>query len=205
MRLVFAAHGLPQQTTERVIMIQKLHQLVKSPLLSYSEKEHCKTLIGYQPLKSALNVCNVTLLGKGKEQALNSHERETLMHSYGICITQVIEYERFIMRRQVFHSTTYKRASKSDTTFVKTESGFYKRIERILFVKEVDMCVLFCRPLIIADTAAVPSHVKECFLSSDRDLELLLPGEVSDFCLYINFSHEKKTFICDLPNKIERG
>lgn len=129
-RLVFAAHGLPQQITERVIMIQKLHQLMKSPLLSYSEKEHCETLIGYQPLKSALNVCNVTLLGKGKEQALNSHERETLMHSYGICITQVIEYERFIMRRQVFHSTTYKRASKSDTTFVKTESGFYKRIER---------------------------------------------------------------------------
>ncbi|KAL3224684.1 hypothetical protein MRX96_049458 [Rhipicephalus microplus] len=52
--------------------------------------------------------------------------------------------------------------------------------------------------------SAVPPHVKECFLSPDRDLELLLPGEVSDCCLYINFSHEEKTFICDLPNKIER-
>ncbi|XP_037528568.1 uncharacterized protein LOC119405813 [Rhipicephalus sanguineus] len=203
-RLVSAAHGLPQQITERVIMTQKLHQLLDSSLLSSSEKEKCKALIGYTPLKNALNVCSVTLLGKGKERGLSANEREKLLHSCGISLTQAMEYERFVMKKQVFHSTTYQRASKSDTTFVKTDSGSYKRIEHILFFKEVDLCALFCRPLIIADTAAVPPHVKECFLSPDRDLELLLPRQVIDSCLYINLANEEKTFICDLPNKIER-
>ncbi|XP_050034498.1 uncharacterized protein [Dermacentor andersoni] len=203
-RLVSAANGLPRQITERVIMAQKLNQLIESPLLSIQERELCNEFIGYPPIKKALHVCNLTLLGKGKVTALSANEQDKLHHSCGISITRAVEYERFIMKKQVFHSTAYQRATKSDTRFIRTNTGCYKCIEKIFFVKEADICALFCRPLIIADATAVPPHIKECFLSPDRNLDLLLPEEVADTCMYINFTNEGKTFICDLPNKIER-
>nr|XP_050031715.1 uncharacterized protein LOC126527914 [Dermacentor andersoni] len=45
-RLVSAANGLPRQITERLIMAQKLNQLIESPLLSIQERELCNEFIG---------------------------------------------------------------------------------------------------------------------------------------------------------------
>lgn len=84
-------------------------------------------------------------------------------------MTSSMTYERFMKGKQIFHTAEYKRPSKSDATFVQTDSGCYKRIEKITSLKEENswMPHFFCRP-VIADTPAVPPHIRECFLSHDR-------------------------------------
>lgn len=64
--------------------------------------------------------------------------------------------------------------------------------------------VLLCRAVVIADVCCLVPHIKECFVSQDPRLEVVLPAEVSDNCLFIDLQEAEKAFICDLPNKIER-
>lgn len=208
-RQVSAAKGIPQQVTERIVMFEQLCQLCDSSRLTLQEQQVCKELIGYTPVQNAARVGEkLCLLGRGKETALSSDEQSAIELRCGIAASSALQYERFILDGQVFHSTAYTRPARSDTTFLKTDSGDYKRVEKVLTLRGRNTCVLLCRPVIIADVPAdvpaMPQHIKECFLSHTTVLDIVLPEEVQDCCLYIDFPVEEKMFICDIPNKIER-
>lgn len=201
---VSAAKGLPNQILERVVMFQALKGVLQSPLVHSPEKKLCDDLLGYRRLQNALCVNGLSLLGTGRHSELSAEEQGAVYRRCGLTVRSVVEFERCVQDRQVFHSTAYRKPSKSDTTFVRTDTGCYVRIEKIGLLKETNSCVLICRPVIIADVPAVPPHIKECFLSHDGTRAAFLPAEIIDNCLFIDFMHEDKTFICDLPNKIER-
>lgn len=203
-RQVSAAKGLPYQITERVVMFQQLHQLINSPRLPLGEKLFAKDFLGYGHVKKALRVNDgLCLLGVGKPTTLSREEQSAVREHCGATVTRALQYERFVQARQVFHSTSYRRPTKSDTTFVRTCDRQYKRIEKILCLERTQI-VLLCRAVVLADVRSVVPHIKECFLSHDTRLEVVLPTDVADTCLFVDFPEVQKTFICDLPNKIER-
>lgn len=208
-RQVSAAKGIPQQVTERIVMFQQLCQLCDSGRLTLQEQQVCKELIGYTPVQNAARVGEkLCLLGRGKVTALSCDEQRTIQLRCGIAASSALQYERFILDGQVFHSTAYTRPARSDTTFLRTTSGDYKRVEKVLALRGTDTCVILCRPVIIADVPAgvpaMPQHIKECFLSHSAVLDIVLPEEVQDSSLFIDFPVEEKMFICNIPNKIER-
>nr|XP_050038377.1 uncharacterized protein LOC126535610 [Dermacentor andersoni] len=202
-RKISAAKGLPDQIVERVVMSQQLQRLLGSPLLASEEKRLCNGFLGYSPVKNFLCVDGLSLLGTGKKTVLSAEEQDALYSRCGVAVSDAVEYERFV-QKQVFHSTGFRRPSKSDTTFVRTYAGCYARIEKKLVLQETGCCYVICRPVIIADVRAIPPHIKECFLSCDGTRDVILPDEIVDSCLCIDFVQEDKMFICDLPNKIER-
>ncbi|XP_050038377.2 uncharacterized protein [Dermacentor andersoni] len=203
-RQISAAKGLPDQIVERVVMSQQLQRLLGSPLLASEEKRLCNGFLGYSPVKNFLCVDGLSLLGTGNKTVLSAEEQDALYSRCGVAVSDAVEYERFVQKKQVFHSTGFRRPSKSDTTFVRTYAGCYARIEKILVLQETGCCYVICRPVIIADVRAIPPHIKECFLSCDGTRDVILPDEIVDSCLCIDFVQEDKMFICDLPNKIER-
>lgn len=87
----------------------------------------------------------------------------------GATVTRALQYERFVQARQVFHSTAYRRPTKSDTTFVRTCDREYKCIEKILCL-ERSHTVLLRRAVVLADVRSVLPHIKECFFSHDTHL-----------------------------------
>ncbi|XP_077554020.1 uncharacterized protein LOC144168898 [Haemaphysalis longicornis] len=203
-RQVSAAKGLPHQITERVVMFQQLHQLINSPRLPLGEKLFAQEFLGYSHVKNALRVNDgLCLLGVGKPTTLSREEQRAVHERCGATVTRALQYECFVQARQVFHSAAYKRPTKSDTTFVRTCDKEYKRIEKILCL-ERSQIVLLCRAVVLADVHSFVPHIKECFLSHDTCLEVLLPTEIADTCLFVDFPEVEKTFICDLSNKIER-
>lgn len=203
-RQILAAKGLPDQIMERVVMYQQLQRVLESPALPSEEKSLCNHFFAYSPVQKFLCVDGVSLLGIGKNTVLTVEEQEAVNCRCRVATSTAVEYERFVKEKQIFHSTGFRKPSKSDTTFVRIDVGNYARIEKIIVLKETGSCVVICRPVIIADVRAIPPYLKECFLSCDGTRNAFLPDEIVDSCLCIDFVQEDKMFICDLPNKIER-
>ncbi|XP_042148871.1 uncharacterized protein LOC121837342 [Ixodes scapularis] len=107
--------------------------------------------------------------------------------------------------QDVCTSAAYTRPEKSNTTVVSTQDGEYYKIEKIILLSlPAQTCVLRCRPIVLMEESCMPPHIKECFLSESEALTVLQPSSIKDSCLYIDFVSENKSFVCDLPNSIER-
>ncbi|XP_042149211.1 uncharacterized protein LOC121837608 [Ixodes scapularis] len=204
--LVSAAKGLPQQVVERVVMAQELELLLASHHLPNRVEKICHGFLGYMPIQNASHVEEATMLGCGRAASVTTDEKVALEQHCRASINCMTEYERCVVNHQVYHSTAYTRATKSDTTFVCTYDHSYFRILKILELKSSSgtHCILLCRSVVLRQSQYLPEHIKECFLSEVDTVSCIEPANLKSSCVYVDFPTDSKSFICDLPNTIER-
>ncbi|XP_077541965.1 uncharacterized protein LOC144154323 [Haemaphysalis longicornis] len=200
---ITAANGLPHQVVERVVMEQCLDScLAVGCMLTEDEKSICKEFLEHAQVSSAVQEGDATLLGRNKHAILSTPERDALNE---LGYEKVECYDKLIVKHQIYHSTLYKRPTKSDTTFVETCKGCF-RIEKIVLASRCgcSKCFLLCREVLFLDSSSFPRHIKPCFLSGSDVPTVLEPSDIIRSCIYIEFNQEKKAFLCLMPNMIER-
>lgn len=204
--LVSAAKGLPQQVVERVVMAQELELLLATHQLPSREESICRGFLDYLPIRNASRVDESTMLGSGQAVVLSTCEKVALQQHCGASVHKATEYQRCVVKSQVFHSTAYTRAVQSDSSVVSTHDGSFFKILKILKVVSLDgpCCVLLCRSVVLRESPYFPQHIKECFLSELQSVCCVEPSKLKSSCVYIEFLPESKSFICELPNMIER-
>ncbi|XP_064463127.1 uncharacterized protein LOC135374052 [Ornithodoros turicata] len=208
LKQITAAKGVPHQVIERVIISQDLHEVLSSEQLPPDASSYCKGLLGCEPIQNAVSVGNVCLLGKGKfVSTFTSHEQTALAEVLGECPTSALEYKRFITGGEVFHTVSYAASMRRNCSAIVCSDDASYCILRVLKVacEEHERCVLLCKP--VNETESVlplPQHITECFLSPLRDMKCVNANDIVSPCLFVNFKHEEVTYLCHLPNTIER-
>ncbi|XP_064461761.1 uncharacterized protein LOC135371716 isoform X1 [Ornithodoros turicata] len=204
--LVTAARGAPQQITERVVMHQELQTALALGRVANEEKVACQRLLGFAHIQTASYAGDVCMMGHGRAGRLSSTEVQALEQFLGSQVGGVVEHDRLIYCHQVFNSAAYSRPTKSDSTVFVDCYGQYQRIETILElrVQRAQKCLLICRKVVACvPSRKFPPHIKECFLSERSDVNVIEPHCVRDICLFMSFP-TGQSYVCDLPNKIER-
>lgn len=105
---VTAANGLPHQIVERVAMAQQLDLCVATLNISEDEREICEAFLGHTRVSNAVLNGDVTLLGLNRHAELSNTEKQ-LLHELGYGSADC--YDRFMLKKQVYHSMLYKRPS----------------------------------------------------------------------------------------------
>lgn len=206
LKLVTAAKGIPLQIVERVVVCQELDLLLEVQALPKHAKDIAKKMLGDKTLQSASRIGEVCLLGTPKRFNLNASEQEAIVRVFGSCPEDGSEYRRFTLKKQVYHSTSYVRAKKSNSTFICTAGRDYYRINRIVTVsvEQLTRCVLLCTEVVIMEEGRLSSHIRECFLSGLDIQNVVVPNEIKGPALFMCFQFDDTAFISDLPNSIER-
>ncbi|KAL1466873.1 hypothetical protein MTO96_042456 [Rhipicephalus appendiculatus] len=78
---VTAAHGLPHQIVERVVMGQCLNNLIVSAQVTKQEQSLCLKFLGHKDILDAIEEDGVTLLGRARRARLSDTEINTLRNS----------------------------------------------------------------------------------------------------------------------------
>lgn len=110
---VTAAHGLPHHIVERVLMGQCLNNIIVSAQVTKQEQSLCLKFLGHKDIPDATEEDGVTLLGRARCARLTDTEINTLRSS-SYYSSEVERYERFVSKKQVYHSVLYSKPSKSD-------------------------------------------------------------------------------------------
>ncbi|XP_064464144.1 uncharacterized protein LOC135375344 [Ornithodoros turicata] len=209
-KTVTAAKGAPFQVIERVAMAQELDIVLSSTSLSRSVTDLCHSMLGYEPLKSFEYINGACMLGASKFVcSFSPAESAALQQLYGTAPCSALEFFRFILKGQVYHSFAYTRANKTDSTVLKVSPGNeFFRIQRVLkvTVNNVERCVLLCKEIIIPEATLVrfPLHIKEAVVCPLASLKAVEIDHVIEPVLFINFPSEERSYVCELPNTIER-
>ncbi|XP_065287611.1 uncharacterized protein [Dermacentor albipictus] len=201
---VTAAHGLPHQIVERVVMGQYLEHFIATANISEEDRAVCDSFLGHPHIKNAVEEGGATFLGLNKHATLSASEMQALNNT-GYGGSSIECYERLVFKKQMYHSTLYKRPTKSDSTFVQTSEGFF-RIEKMVRVllRAGHTCLLLCREVLFLDDQRFPQHIRPCFLSAKAPPKVLRPSDILKSCVYLEFSNTRKAFLCPMPNMIER-
>lgn len=205
-KLVTASKGIPLRILERVALSQKLNFFLAAEGLSERLRSFCWGMLGVKRIQSAFFVGGICMLGKEKSTALSSEERKEVTKLCGSCPAIARECTRVAYQEQVYHSAAYTRAVKSNSSAVRTLSGQYYIICRIIVSRFHDKqkCLLLCKEIVTMD-GLFPTHIKECFLDPVTEVCAIDMLDADRPCLFITLSAEEKAYICDLPNVIERG
>ncbi|XP_064462352.1 uncharacterized protein LOC135372820 [Ornithodoros turicata] len=129
---ITAAKGMPHQIIERALMSQQLSMLVT---LSPNIRKMCNSILGNEPLKNFEYVNEACLLGVPKHMThFSIEEQDALARSTNMCVTAVLEYYRFVVGNNLYHSSSYSKANKSDSSVIISSDGDFLKIERIFRV-----------------------------------------------------------------------
>ncbi|XP_064460397.1 uncharacterized protein LOC135370543 [Ornithodoros turicata] len=168
--LVSAAKGAPQQITERVIMHHlELETVLAVGSLRAEEMAACERLLGCTRLQNAFYDGNVCMLGHSHTGRLSSTELDAIERFLNCKPASIMEHDRFIFGTQVFHSSSYSRPSKSDSTVFVSSGGAYYKIEKVVKVctGASPKCLLVCRSIVVCVSSCVyPPHIKSAFSPS---------------------------------------
>lgn len=205
LKSVNAAKGVPLQIIERAVLAQELDCLLTIMPLRENVLGLCKDMVGYAKMANFSESAGTCFLGRPKVVSLNEDEKASLALVLNEVPEKAAEYNRIIVKGMVCNSTSYNRAHRSDSSAVVTETGDFRKIVRILKFSD-GSCFLICRkiPLVAHPSTKMPPHILECFLSPLSALCAVAPADIAEVCLYIDFAHEETSFICYLPNQIER-
>lgn len=102
-------------------------------------------------------------MGQEEVATLTPVEKHSLEEK-GVSVGIAGEFQHFVYKGQIFHSMTYTRAAKSDTTVISTCDGEYFRIQRIFLVPDLGCTLLSIRSE-LTEAPLFPAHIKECFFS----------------------------------------
>lgn len=205
---VKAGKGVPLQILERVVMQQQLQTVLLMLPLSEKTTSFCRSMLGYKRLASSVHSDGACLLGSGKPVRNFTVQEQTALHSIsGCCPAAASEYFRFTLQGTVHNSLAYKKPEKSDSTVCITKNGEYMRIQRILrtIINGAPKCVLLCKEVVIEDEVAqLPPHIHQCFELPELRLQAIFMEDILQVCLFFSFQNDEKSYVCDLPNLIER-
>lgn len=197
---VTGASGVPLQIVERVVMAQQLECFLSSSLLSQHVVSLCREMLGYAKLENFLYAGDVCLLGH--PQQLETPQEVKAAFAGEPCPVSCLEYSRLAYKRQIFHSQSYKRATKSDSSVIQTKDNDYFVIANIISVG--GRAFLLCKKVLLMESGEFPPHIKECFVSMVSTLHVLEPHSLKAACLFMTFSNPAASYVCTLPNEIER-
>lgn len=207
-KCITAAKGAADQVLERVVIRQEVDILLKMLNLSQQTNQICQSMLGYKRLNSCLYEEKACLLGTPRQvTSFRQAEEDALKSTCGICPSRAYEYHRFILNGTVHHSDAYKRASKSDSSAFVSTSGEYFKIVRILRVqiREEIKCLLLCKEIVVESAEpSLPHHIKQCFVSPLSTLNVFSLSDISQVCVMFRFADLEKSYVCNLPNLIER-
>lgn len=205
LRSITAAKGVPFQVIERTVLAQELSMLLDTQPLNLEINDLCRKIVGYAPISNFARAGAATLLGIPKVVDVGEREAQALQLVLGNVPDKVVEYGRFSLQGTIFNSASYNRAQKSDSSIVLTKAGDFRKIEKIFHFPEVASCHMVCRKIItITGNSEMPPHIMECFLSPSQNLYVLRPDEIQEVCVLLNFSVDDRSYVCRLPNSIER-
>ncbi|CAN8001910.1 unnamed protein product [Ixodes pacificus] len=129
---VTGASGVPLQIVERVRMAQQLECFLSLSLLSQHVVSLCREMLGYAKLENFLYAGDVCLLGH--PQQLETPQEVKAAFAGEPCPVSCLEYSRLAYKRQIFHSQSYRRATKSDSSVIQTKDNDYFVIANIISV-----------------------------------------------------------------------
>lgn len=141
--------------------------------------------------------------------SFSSSEARALQEFCGYVPNSGMEFFRFILDGQVYHSSSYTGAKKTNSSVIKSSaaSEFY-RIEGVIkFTRNnVEKCVLLCKEIIISESLSVnfPGHIKEATLSPLAVFRAIDHSDIVCPVLFTHFPTCEKSYVCKLPNVIER-
>ncbi|CAN7981164.1 unnamed protein product [Ixodes pacificus] len=199
-KLVTGASGAPLQIVERVVMSQQLECFLSSSLVSQHIASLCREMLGYTKLENFLFAGDVCLLGHAKQ--LETPQEVQAAFAGQPCPGICVEYSRLVYRRQISHSTAYKRATKSDSSVIETNKGDFFVITKIISLS--GRVFLLWKKVILIESGHFPSHIKDCFVSMVGTLHVLEPHNLKAACLFVRFQNPVASYVCTLPNEIER-
>ncbi|CAN7939092.1 unnamed protein product, partial [Ixodes hexagonus] len=199
-KLVTGASGVPLQIVERVVMSQQLECFLSSSLLSQDIASMCREMLGYAKLDNFLYAGEVCLFGHPHQLETPQEVRAALAGEP--CPDSCLEYSRLAYKRQIFHSTTYKRATKSDSSVIQARDHNYFVIVKIISVN--GRVLLLCKKVILTEGGDFPPHIKECFVSMVATLHVLEPHNLKAACLFMRFRNPAASYVCTLANEVER-
>lgn len=207
LKQVTAAKGVPQQIVERVVMRQELETLLAADFLPAAVRLKCQRVLGYEHLRRATHVEGVCLLGRGTPvQRFSPAETAAMTARVGFCPSGALEHERFIVNSQVYESTQYRRAKKSNSTVISCHDGSVVVILRALHVDDmnVERCILLCTPLeeLEVQNSVFPFYIVKTSRPG-HSVVAVLPEDMHSACLLIDFGREQR-YVCHLPNTLER-
>ncbi|CAN7946131.1 unnamed protein product [Ixodes hexagonus] len=205
LRHVTAAKGVPVQVIERTVMAQELSSVLSHQLLPQGTKIFCTKMLGYGHIKQASYTPGACLLGRPKPGLDFSQDEVTaLLETLGFCPSPVMEHERVVLAGQLCHSANYSRPKRRNSSVIHCKDGRCGRVWRALSLQGQDECVLLCKELLRKGSSSLfPEHILEVVASDNRFI-VVQPNDVAQVCLEINLLHDGTSYVCLLPNKIER-
>lgn len=205
-RLITAAKGIPMQIVERALMAQQLELSLAAMPVPPNVREVCDRMLGPSRLKHFRHIGSQCMLGVAEKVTLSQMESRAIFSSMGVHISTGMEYKRFIIHSKIYHTESYTRPVKSNSCYIATVDGNYCKINKAVSINTDDgpACILLVQCLVLEESTAFPFHIKKCFLSRDPQPRAIKADEVREPCLFINFQGEDVSYICDLPNHIER-
>lgn len=205
---VTAAKGVPMQIVERVVVLQELRQVLSCIPLHEATKKLCQDMLGFKRVEKYWYTDGACMPGSPTAVGRLTSEEEAALQVAGIPLpATVLEYKRFVLDKMVYNSDQYSRTKKSDSSVILTKTGEHFKIMRILQVNtgSETQSVLLCKKIVEVEAdVRLPRHINECFLSRQATLTAFDIKAVACVCIFINFVPEETTYVCDLPNVVER-
>lgn len=201
-KLVTGANAVPQQILERVVVSQQVECFLASTLVPDYVREQCRGMLGYPKLKNVSENEGVILLGHPRRHEITVQEKNILSEHVSACPDFASEYQRFAIKGQIFHSRSYRKPRKSDSSVVQARDFKFFVILRVVCISSE--VFLLCREIVTNESGVFPGHIQEAIISQVPGLHLLKPIDVKAACLFIQFPNCAEGYVCTLPNEIER-
>lgn len=145
------------------------------------------------------------MLGAPTMEALTADENVVVQRALPGCASSGTEYERCIIRKKMFHSKSYTRPERSNTTVISSESAYFV-IQKIVKVnvQNTTKCIFLCTKIALTKSDTVfPGHIHECFLPASPTLKVVFPENVKCISVFLDIPLVNAMYVCDLANAIE--
>lgn len=197
LQLVSAAKQVPVQIAERCIMHQACRtvsmQIEPSPNLLSAKKD----------LESSYKKCfQACALGLAQAFVDMPDIVKGLFLSRLGCIPQVSKYLRAQLGTITIHSSEYSAPSKACSCYVKMSDGSYCLVLGIYVT--AGSIYFHCQQLLTKQSSFDVPHILECQLPPPSVKNFLYCSEEVDLqCVFVTVC--KQSYLCELPNRLEKN
>lgn len=205
---IHAANGAPLQILERLAVAQEVELLMQQVDFSQPVEAVCNAMLQPRHVQQISVDQGATMLGQAKHVSSLSASEADALRSVGLNEQfKVGEFFRFVLNGTVFTSEAYSREKRHQSSVIITGNSQLFMIRRILQIAggTSTVCVLLCTEVVVLpSTAQFPCYVKECFVSRSGVLTAIQIQDICSVCVFFKLDDVAKSYLCNLPNRIER-